>query len=77
MSTEQSVLEILGRLLELRDQPPKRILPESPLFTEGLNLDSVEITELAAMLEQEMGRDPFTDGELPTTVADVIAYYDR
>lgn len=77
MSTEQRVVEIVRRLLELRDRPPRAIGPETPLFTEGLNLDSVEVTELAAGLEQEMGRDPFTDGELPATVADIIAYYDR
>ena len=77
MSDEHRVVGILRSLLQRRDQPPEDLTGESALYTEGLNLDSLEVAELSAMLEQELGRDPFTDGELPKTVGEIISYYER
>ncbi len=77
MGDDHRVVGILRSLLERRDQPPGDVSQKSALYTEGLNLDSLEVTELSAMLEQEMGRDPFTDGELPKTVGEIISYYER
>ena len=76
MGGDQRVLEILRGLLKRREQPPDDVSAASPLYTDGLNLDSLEVAEFSAMLEQELGRDPFTDGELPKTVAEVIQYYE-
>ncbi|MGH7804772.1 MAG: phosphopantetheine-binding protein [Candidatus Binatia bacterium] len=68
-------MTILQDLLSRRDEPPQEVNPESALYTEGLNLDSLEVAEFSAVLEQEFGRDPFTDGELPKTLGDVLRYY--
>jgi acyl carrier protein len=76
MSGDHRVVGILRNLLERREQPPGDVSAASPLYTDGLNLDSLEVAEFSAMLEQELGRDPFTDGELPKTVAEVIRYYE-
>jgi acyl carrier protein len=46
------------------------------LFGEGLGLDSLETAELSVLLEDELGRDPFSDGEMPQTVGEVMAFYD-
>jgi len=75
MNGDHPVLGILRALLEKRDHPPADLSADSALYTSGLNLDSLEVAEFSATLEQEMGRDPFTDGELPQTVADIIRYY--
>ncbi len=77
MSGNHRVVGILETLLGRRDEAPGQIDSKSPLYTEGLNLDSLEVAEFSAMLEQELGRDPFTDGELPKTVGEVIEYYAR
>lgn len=48
----------------------------TPLFGEdGLALDSLETAELSAMLEDEFGKDPFSEGQMPDTVTDLLAYY--
>ncbi|MFZ0251602.1 MAG: phosphopantetheine-binding protein [Acidimicrobiales bacterium] len=46
------------------------------LWGDGLGLDSLEAAELSAMLEDELGSDPFSaGGDLPETVGDIVAFY--
>ena len=75
--SEEKVLGILQSLLDRRAEPPPPVTAKDALYTEGLNLDSLEVAEFSAMLEEAMGRDPFTDGELPKTVGEVLQYYTR
>ena len=70
------VVGILSTLLERRKKPVPPLRADSALFTDGLNLDSLEMTELAAMLDAEYGRDPFSDGELPETIGEIVRYYE-
>jgi acyl carrier protein len=49
---------------------------DTGLWGEGLELDSLEAAELSALLEDEFGSDPFSEGgDLPETVGDVLAFY--
>ena len=41
--------------LELRDVDPNELTAESSFFDGGLNLDSIDILELAVMVEEEYG----------------------
>lgn len=50
--------------------------PETSLLSEGLKLDSLELAELSALLEDRYGSDPFSDGQMPETVGEIIAFYD-
>lgn len=51
---------------------------DTTLFTEeGIGLDSLQTAELSVMLEDELGRDPFSEGEMPQTVAEIVDYYDK
>ena len=49
---------------------------DTALFGEGLGLDSLETAELSAMLEDELGTDPFSAGETPETVGDILSFYE-
>ncbi len=49
---------------------------ETRLFGEGLGLDSLQTAELSVMLEDEIGRDPFSEGELPQTVGEILDFYE-
>ncbi|MGO4256098.1 phosphopantetheine-binding protein [Marmoricola sp. RAF53] len=49
----------------------------TPLFADGLALDSLETAELSAVLEDEFGSDPFSAGEFAETVGQIFAYYDQ
>ena len=48
----------------------------TPLYAEGIGLSSLETAELSAVLEDELGRDPFTQPEMPQTVGDILDFFD-
>lgn len=48
----------------------------TPLFADGLGLDSLETAELSAVLEDEFGTDAFAGETMPQTVGDIVAFYD-
>jgi acyl carrier protein len=49
---------------------------DTPLFAEdGLGLDSLETAELSAVLEDALGQDPFSEGDMPQTLAAVLDFY--
>ena len=43
----------------------------------GVGLDSLEAAELSALLEDEVGSDPFTSDEMPQTLRDILALLRR
>jgi len=48
----------------------------TPLYTDGIGLDSLETAELSAVLEDELGRDPFNAETMPETVGDILDFFD-
>ena len=75
-SAENIIRDTIRRLLDQRGASGVEVLPESTL-TADLGLDSLELAELSAVLEDEIGYDPFSEGIVPETVAALVAYYDR
>lgn len=71
---EATIRTSIQTLLERRGAEEVELLPESRL-SEDLGMDSLELAEFSAMLEDELGRDPYTEGLLPATVAEVAAFY--
>lgn len=48
----------------------------TPLYADGIGLDSLETAELSALLEDEHGSDPFSTGDtMPETVGDILGFY--
>jgi acyl carrier protein len=45
------------------------------LYEEGLGLDSLATAELSAILEDDFGTDPFSAGEVPQTIGDILDFY--
>lgn len=50
---------------------------DASLFTEGIGLDSLDVAELSAVLEDEFGEDPFSVGQMPGTIAEIAAFYNE
>lgn len=48
----------------------------TPLYADGIGLDSLETAELSAVLEDELGRDPFSSDTMPETVGDILDFFD-
>jgi acyl carrier protein len=67
---EQTIRTFLDRANKDSD-----ITRETALFADGLGLDSLETAELSSMLEDDLGRDPFSEGLLPETVGEILDFY--
>lgn len=71
---EQTIVGIIRRLLALRGATEVEVTRDSNL-TADLDLDSLELAELSAALEDNLGRDPYSEGLVPVTVGELVAYY--
>lgn len=76
MTTAQDIIDVFEELLEDSDTD-HTLTTDTALFDEGLGLDSLRTAELSALLEEAFGDDPFSDGLVPQTIGEVVAYYAR
>lgn len=71
---ESTALETIRDLLGRRGASVPEITPDMRLSGD-LNLDSLELAELSAALEDALGTDPYTEELLPETFGELIAFY--
>ena len=71
---EQFIVENIRMLIERRGTVPPEITPAS-VISGDLDLDSLELAELSAALEDEFGSDPYSEGTVPNTVGELTAFY--
>lgn len=69
---EQTVFDTIQMLLRR-----KKIDVEVGLDSEigELGLESLDVAELSAVLEDDLGRDPYSAGVLPRTVGQLVDWY--
>ena len=76
-TTQSKAQEIVTQFLTRSNKLQDPLTPDLHLYGEGLELDSLETAELSALLEDELGSDPFSAGAtMPETVGDVLAFYE-
>ncbi|WP_435770485.1 phosphopantetheine-binding protein [Nocardioides sp. SYSU DS0651] len=76
MSTDRA-RSIIADFLQRANKPFEQLTDDVGLYGGGLELDSLEAAELSAMLEDELGSDPFSSGDvLPETVGEVVGFYE-
>jgi acyl carrier protein len=75
-NAENVVVGTLRSMLKRRKHSGPAVTVDAELYGD-LGLDSLEVAELSAVLEDEMGRDPYTEGQSPRTVGEVIAFYEE
>jgi acyl carrier protein len=71
---EKTIRSVIDMLLERRGATGLDVAPESRL-SEDLGLDSLELAELSATLEEDLGSDPYSEGLVPATVAELVGFY--
>lgn len=76
MSTEKRVVGVVTNLLTRQKRTAPVIDAKTPLYAGGLGFDSLAAAELSTLLEMEFGKDPYSDGKVPQTIADIVGYYD-
>lgn len=75
METRRTLAEQSIRKFLVRANKHAEAGDATPLFADGLGLDSLETAELSALLEDDLGTDPFSVGELPQTIAEILDFY--
>jgi len=73
---ETVVFGTIRLLLERRGALGVEVTPDARI-QEDLDLDSLEVAELSATLEDELGQDPYTEGLVPRTVGEILGFYTR
>jgi acyl carrier protein len=72
---KDTVVGAIRGLLRRRKQENVKIDLDSDLY-DDLSLDSLEVAELSAVLEDDLGTDPYSQGVTPRTVGEVIDFYE-
>ena len=72
LDVEQAIQEFLVRA----NKAPETLSPDLPLYADGIGLDSLETAELSAVLEDTFGTDPYSAGDMPQTIGEIIAFYE-
>jgi acyl carrier protein len=75
MADPDRVIATVRSFLRLHKKDEEAAL-DTPLFADGLGLDSLQTAELSAVLEDVLGTDPFSEGEMPQTLAEIVAFYE-
>ena len=76
MTFPQSEVErAIRSFLTRANKSVETLAPDSRLYADGIGLDSLETAELSAVLEDTFGTDPFSAGDMPQTVGDILGFY--
>ena len=68
---EKTVVDFLSSVSKL----PEGFTADTPLGADGADIDSLETAELSALLEDDHGRDPYSEGLMPQTLGEIQAFY--
>ena len=71
---EKTVLRALRGLMRGKKDRPKDLHLDSHLY-DDLKLDSLEVAELSVLLEDDLGKDPYSEGVEPRTIGEVVEFY--
>lgn len=77
MISRRTLAEQVIRGFLTRADKDAEVDQHASLFADGLGLDSLETAELSALLEDELGTDPFSEGQLPQNIAEILDFYDE
>lgn len=75
MPSNAAVVDVIGTFLTRAKKPFDSLEATTGLYGGGLELTSLDAAELSAVLEDELGSDPFSSGEVPATIGDILAFY--
>lgn len=73
---ERTVVNAIRGLLKRKKGVDFDVQLDANLY-DDLELDSLEVAELSAVLEDDLGTDPYSEGETPQTVGEVIGFYEK
>lgn len=76
MASRDQVEQIVRDFVARTKSEAGELALDTSLYADGAGLDSLETAELSAVLEDELGRDPFSEGAMPETIGDIVKFYE-
>ncbi len=73
----ENIRDMLRTVLAYREVSGLELPLESSLYETGIGLDSLDTAAFSSMLEAEFGIDPYSAGDFPETLADVLSFYEE
>jgi acyl carrier protein len=77
MSDRDATSAVRSFLSRVKKTNGDEVDPHTSLYSESIGLDSLDVAELSAVLEDEFGEDPFSVGQMPETIAEIAAFYQK
>jgi acyl carrier protein len=74
-ATHDEIVDTIRSFLKRANKGDTELHADTGLYGDGIGLNSLDAAELSAILEDRHGRDPFSSGELPATVGDIVSFY--
>lgn len=68
------IVDEIVALIKRRGATPPEITSDSTLAGD-CGLDSLDLAELSAALEDRLGKDPYSQGVVPATYGELLAFY--
>lgn len=73
----ENIRGMLRTVLAHKDLNGAPLPLDSSLYETGIGLDSLDTAAFSSMLEAEYGIDPYSAGDFPETLADVLRFYEE
>ena len=71
------IQEMLRTVLEYRNLNGSPFLVDESLYETGIGLDSLDTAAFSSMLEAAYGMDPYSAGDFPETLRDILQFYKK
>ena len=71
---ETTIFHTIEVLVRRRQDADVVVTLDADIY-DDLELDSLEVAELSAVLEDALGKDPYSEGIVPRTVGEVVEFY--
>lgn len=75
LKNEAKVRKIIDQILQSKGEKLSDDLSVY-IHENGLGFDSLDTATLSALLEQELGIDPYSQGKFPLTVRELVDFYE-
>ena len=75
LNIEENVVSALKEVLAQKQESKKFKNSENLAFSKDLGFNSLDLAQFSALLEDIFGIDPYSEGEIPQTLKEVIDFY--
>ncbi|HWA65935.1 MAG TPA: phosphopantetheine-binding protein [Mycobacteriales bacterium] len=76
-AAQETVHRAIADLLSRRDGDGVAVaITDDTRIYDELEMDSLEVAELSVLLEDEFGKDPYSEGLVPQTVGELVGFFD-